>query len=104
MHTLVVRMSTDPSRAEEVTRHLEDVAGWAQRQPGFVTGQWLGSLDGRAGIGVVVFDSEDAASKAAQGPRGYRRVDDRAWNIEDVTVYEQLAAAGPPPPARITAT
>jgi hypothetical protein len=94
MHTLVVQMSTDPSRVEEVARHFrEDVAGWAERQPGFVTGQWLGSPDARAGIGVVVFDSEDAANRAAQGPRSHRRDDGRAWNIEAVTVYEQLASA-----------
>ncbi len=94
MHTLVVQMSTDPARAEEVARHLrEDVAGWAKRQPGFITGQWLRSPDGRAGIGVVVFDSENAATKAAQGPRSYPRDHDRAWNIEDVTVYQQLTTA-----------
>jgi Antibiotic biosynthesis monooxygenase len=92
MHTLVVQMSTDPARAEEVARHLrEDVAGWAKRQPGFITGQWLRSPDRRAVIGAVAFDSEDAATKAAQGPRSYPRDDDRAWNIEDVTVYQQLA-------------
>jgi hypothetical protein len=97
MHTLVVQMSLDPSRPDQVARHLrEDVAGWASRQPGFVTGQWLRSPDGRTGMGVVVFASEDAATTAAQGPRGYRRDDSRAWNIEDVTVYQQLttAAAG----------
>ena len=94
MYTLVVQMSTDPSRAEAVARHFrEDVAGWARRQPGFVTGQWLSSPDGKTGIGVVVFDSEEAASRAAHGPRSYRRDDDRAWNIEDVAVYEQLASA-----------
>jgi hypothetical protein len=43
-----------------------------------VTGQWLASPDGRTGIGVVVFDSEDAANRATQGPRSYRRDDDRA--------------------------
>lgn len=94
MHTIVVRMSTDPARAEAVARHFrEDVAGWARRQPGFVTGQWLGSPDGGTGIGVVVFDSEDAASRAAQGPRSHARDADRAWNIEDVAVYEQIASA-----------
>ena len=94
MHTLVVQMSLDPARPEEAARHLrEDVAGWAKRQPGFVTGQWLSSPDGRAGMGVVVFTSEDAAVAAAQGPRGYQRDDDRAWNIEGVTVYHQLATA-----------
>jgi Antibiotic biosynthesis monooxygenase len=94
MHTLVVQISIDPARAEEVARHLrEDVAGWAKRQPGFVTGQWLRSPDGRAGMGVVVFTTEDAASTAAQGPRSYARDDGRAWNIEDVTVYQQLTTA-----------
>lgn len=94
MHALVVQMSTDPARPEEVARHLrEDVAGWAKRQPGFVTGQWLRSPDGRTGIGVVVFASEDAAATAAQGPRSYRHDDDRAWNIEGVTVYQQLTTA-----------
>lgn len=94
MHTLVVQMSIDPSRPEEVSRHLrEDVAEWAKRQPGFVTGQWLRSLDGRAGMGVVVFASEDAAATAAQGPRSHRHDGDRAWNIENVTVYQQVSTA-----------
>lgn len=95
MHALVVEMSTDPSRAQEVARHLrEDVTGWAARQPGFVTGRWLASPDGRTGIGVVVFESEDAADRAAKGPRSHPHDDDRAWNVVDVTVYEQLASAG----------
>jgi hypothetical protein len=61
-----------------------------------VTGQWLRGPDGRAGRGVVVFASEDAAARAAQGPRSYPRDDDRAWNIEGVTVYQQLTMARPP--------
>jgi len=94
MHTLLVQMSIDPSRAEEISRHLrEDVVGWARQQPGFIAGQWLRSADGKEGIGVVVFASEDAASRAAQGPRRYPHDDNRAWNIESVTVYEQLTSA-----------
>jgi hypothetical protein len=94
MHTMVVLMSTDPSRPEEVARHLrEDVLGWAKRQPGFVSGQWLRSADRRGGMGVVVFASEDAATIAARGPRSSPRDGNRAWNIENVTVYEQLTSA-----------
>ncbi len=94
MHTLVVQMSTDPTRPDEVSRHLrEDVAGWARRQPGFVAGQWLRSPDGRTATGVVVFTSDDAATAAAQGPRSYPRDDDRAWNIENVAVYQQVTTA-----------
>jgi len=91
---MVVQMSTDPSRPEEVARHLrDDVAGWASQQPGFVSGQWLRSADGSGGMGVVVFASEDAATTAARGPRNHARDDNRAWNIDSVTVYEQLASA-----------
>jgi hypothetical protein len=94
MQTLVVQMSLDPARAEEAARHVrQDFVGWARRQPGFVAGQWLRSPDGRAGLGVVVFASEDSAARAAQGPRSYPRDDDRAWNIEGVTVYQQLTTA-----------
>ena len=94
MHTMVVQISTDPSRPEQVARHLhEDVVGWAKQQPGFVSGQWLISADRRGGMGVVVFASEDAATTAAQSPRNYPRDEDRAWNIENVTVYEQLSSA-----------
>ena len=66
---------------------------WAKRQPGFVNGQWLRSPDGHRAVGVVVFDSQDAATIAAQGPRRYAHDDSRAWNIDGVSVYEQLITA-----------
>ena len=53
----------------------------------------LRSPDGGEGIGVIVFASPDAAASAARGPRSYPRDDSRAWNVEDVTVYEQLTSA-----------
>ena len=94
MHTMVVWMSIDPARADEAARHLrEDVVAWTRQQPGFVNGQWLRSPDGSEGIGVVVFASGDAAASAARGPRGNPRDDGRAWNVETVTVYEQLTSA-----------
>ena len=94
MHTMVVRMSIDPARAGEAAGHLrEDVVVWARQQPGFVAGQWLRSPDGSEGIGVIVFASGDAAASAARGPRSYPRDDSRAWNVENVTVYEQLISA-----------
>jgi hypothetical protein len=94
MHTMVVQMSIDPSRADEVARHLrEDIVGWARQRPGFVSGQWLLGADRSEGMGIVVFASEDAATGAAQGPRNFPRDDKRAWNVESVTVYEQLTSA-----------
>jgi hypothetical protein len=44
-------------------------------------------------MGVVIFVSEDAATAAAQGPRRLPRDEDRAWNVEDVTIYEQVTSA-----------
>jgi hypothetical protein len=94
MHTMVVQMSIDPSRTDVVTRHLrEDIVSWARQQPGFVSGQWLLGPGQDHGMGVVVFASEDAAAAAAQGPRGFPRDETRAWNVEDVTVYQQVTSA-----------
>lgn len=94
MHTLVVRMSLDPSRTELVTRHFhEDVVSWVRQQPGFMNGQWLIDPERDQALGIVVFATEDAATAAAQGPRHYQNDRDRAWNIEDVTVYEQVTSA-----------
>jgi hypothetical protein len=94
MHTIVVRMSIDPSRSAVVARHLrEDIVSWARQQPGFVSGQWLLDPGTQQGMGVVVFSSADAATAAARGPRGFPRDEARAWNVEDVTVYEQVSSA-----------
>ena len=41
----------------------------------------------------VVFASPDTAASAARGPRSHPRDDSRAWNVENVTVYEQLTSA-----------
>ena len=93
-HTLVVRMSADPSRRDDVVRHLrEDVVPWARSRPGFVAGQWLLDPGGARGAGVLVFDSRESAEQAARGPRGYTRDETRAWNVEAVEVYEQVGAA-----------
>ena len=93
MHTMVIQMSTDPSRTDAVARHLrEDIVSWARQQPGFVSGQWLLGAGHDQGMGVVVFATEDDAVAAAQSPRSYPRDDNQAWNIEDVAVYQQVAS------------
>jgi hypothetical protein len=94
MHTLVVTMTTDPARSDEVSRHLrEDVTAWAKRQPGFVSGEWLLSDTQETGLGLVSFDSAEAATHAAGGPQGGGHDDQRAWNIDSVRVYGQVATA-----------
>lgn len=94
MNVMLVTLKLDPSRSEEVDRHLrEDVVSWATRQAGFVSGQWLRRADGQQGLGVVVFDSEDQANAAAFGPRSQPSVEGRAWNTESVAVFELVAQA-----------
>jgi len=94
VNTMVVTMKVDPDRGEEVDRHLrDDVTAWAKRQPGFVTGQWLRLSGGDHGLGVVVFDTEEHATAAAQGPRSQPWVEGRAWNTESVSVLTQIATA-----------
>ena len=94
MRTMVVQMTLDPARPDEVDRHLrEDVVAWAKQQPGFISGRWLRSLDSTAGMGVVTFDSEDAANAAAATPRSLVYPEDKAWAIARVDIYEQVAEA-----------
>ena len=94
MHMLVVTMTTDPVRSDDVSRHLrEDVTAWARRQPGFVSGEWLLSDDLDHGIGLVTFDSAEAATEAAAGPRRSGQDDRRAWNVDSATVYRHVASA-----------
>ena len=94
MSTLVVSMTTDPDRSADVSCHLRnDVTGWARQQPGFVSGEWLISEGGDAGLGVLVFDTAETATRAAAGPRHYQHDDRRAWNIVGVTVFEPVASA-----------
>lgn len=94
MNLMLVSLKLDPSRIEEVDRHLrEDVVSWATRQTGFVSGQWLRRVDGQQGLGLVVFDTEEQANAAADGPRSQPSVQGRAWNTENVAVFELVAQA-----------
>ncbi len=94
MYAMVVRMSLDPDRRSDVIAHLRrDVVGFACGLPGFVSGQWFCSTDGVDGLGVVLFDAEADVVAAARGPRATQHDVERAWNIENVQVFEQVARA-----------
>jgi hypothetical protein len=94
MNTMVVTMTLDAARSDEVDRHFrEDVAPWASRQPGFVSGQWLRLSGGAQGFGIVVFDSQEHADAAAIGPRSAPSVEGRAWNTDSVVVFDQVVRA-----------
>lgn len=95
MHIMVVRMATDPNRSGEVLRHLEeDAKRRVSSRAGYIGGRWLLAEDRRHAVGVIRFDSAEAAQAAAiAGPR--RAMDDhsdKAWNVVGVNVFEQVAA------------
>jgi hypothetical protein len=87
-------MTLDPERLEQVRQHVEnDVAPWATAQPGFVSGEWLFSRDARRCLGVVRFDSPEAAEKAAAGPRNSPAIPTLAWRIDAVDVLDPVVEA-----------
>jgi hypothetical protein len=94
MHTMVVRMSIDPSRADEVARHFRyDIVGWAKRQPVSSPANGCAAPTG----GRVWAWSSSPLGKPLPPLRRARATtpatNDRAWNIDSVTVYEQLTSA-----------
>lgn len=92
--TMVVNMTVDPSRGDEVDRHFrDDVRPWAQGQPGFLGAQWIRLVDGDRGMGLVTFETQDQAHAAARGPRMAPHVDGRAWNTDSVEVYVVVTEA-----------
>jgi len=64
MHAVVVRVSIgDAEIAERGLR--ERVVPGISSAPGFVAGYWTRSDDGRNGLSILVFESEDAARAVA---------------------------------------
>lgn len=62
MHAVVVRVTVkDADKAQEELR--SQVVPRASQSPGFVAGYWTRS--GNTGLSMILFESEDAARKAA---------------------------------------
>ena len=69
----MVTVEGDADRRDEARELLETFTiPAAKGMSGFVTGTWMRSADGTSGRGVVLLESEEAASalasRAAQGP------------------------------------
>ena len=65
MHAVVVRVNI--GEVEVARKGLrEQVVPRASQAPGFVAGYWTSSEDGHNGLSMVVFESEDAARRAAE--------------------------------------
>ena len=87
MHAVVVRVTIkDEDAATKVLR--EEVVPRASQAPGFVTGYW--TRKGDKGLSMIVFESEQGASGAAEAVR--TGMPD-AVTLDDVEVREVVANA-----------
>ena len=71
---------------------LERVVPAASQAPGFVAGYWTRSEDNK-GLGMVVFESEDAARAAAERIRSDGSPTPDAVTLDNVEVREVVASA-----------
>ena len=91
MHAVVVKVTiNDLEPATEMLR--SEVVPRASAAPGFVAGYWTRADDGRNGLSMIVFESQDAAQAVAQqlqssGPPG------EGVTLDSVEVREVVANA-----------
>ena len=85
MHAMVVQVKIDPDRFDEAEQGLNEfVVPTVKAQPGFVRGTWVHDRVKNRGVGIAVYESEDAA-KAALASFEEMRVSPEAAN-DPVTV------------------
>ena len=89
MHAVVVKVTI--SDREAATQGLrDDVIPAVSQAPGFVAGYWTRKVGSDQGLSMAVFESEDAASAAAERVRSMAP---DAVNVDDVEVREVVASA-----------
>ena len=89
MHAVVVRVTIKDREA--ATQGLrDDVVPAVSQAPGFVAGYWTRKEGSDQGLSMTVFESEDAASAAAERVRSMAP---DAVNVDDVEVREVVASA-----------
>jgi heme-degrading monooxygenase HmoA len=90
MHGVVVKVNLKD--ADQAQQRLEsEVVPRVSSQPGFVHGYWLRSDDGKSGLSVVLFDSEEAARAGAEMAR--QAVPTDVVTLDSIEVREVVASA-----------
>jgi hypothetical protein len=90
MHAVVVRVSiSDFETARQGLR--DEVVPRASQAPGFVNGYWTRSDDGTNGLGMVLFESEEAARAASE--RMGEAPNPDAVTVESVEIREVVEHA-----------
>jgi hypothetical protein len=88
MHAVVTQVTIEDFESARANLH-EQVVPRASQAPGFVAGYWTRLADDR-GIGIMVFESEDAAKAAQEQVRSAPRV---GASVADLQVAEVVAHA-----------
>jgi hypothetical protein len=91
MHAVFVRLTLEPSRADEAEKLLHEVVVPTARQAtGFQTGYWARSDDSTKGTSVEVFDTETNAKAFVDS---MQIVPGSPVSIDSVDIMEILASA-----------
>jgi heme-degrading monooxygenase HmoA len=89
MHAVVVRVKIEDF--ETARKHLaEEVVPGVSQAPGFQAGYWTRSEDGRNGMAMILFDSQESAQAATEPIRAAAT---GGVTLEDVEVREVVEHA-----------
>ena len=93
MHAVVAKVNIggDLETAQQGLR--DQVIPRVSQAPGFVAGYWTRSDDGRDGLSMIVFDSEEGARRAAQMIQGPEAMRPETVTVESVEVREVVGNA-----------
>lgn len=69
MHAIVGTSTIDTSRGEEAVKMAQSILANVREAPGFVSGAFTRSADGRGGRSMMLFESEEAARAVAANAR-----------------------------------
>jgi heme-degrading monooxygenase HmoA len=90
MHATVVKVTiNDSDAAEEYLKN--EVVPRVSGAPGFKAGWWTRSLDRSNGMGVVVWESEEAANRAVEALKA--QASSGHVELQDIEVREVVANA-----------
>jgi hypothetical protein len=75
MHAVIGKVSIEPGREDEAADHLRtNVLPRVKEAPGVVAAYWVAPQDGH-GMGITIFDSEEAARQGAEMAQNAPRPD-----------------------------
>jgi hypothetical protein len=90
MHGVIVKVNIKETDAA-TERLKSEIVPRVSSAPGFVNGYWLRSDDGKNGLSVVLFDSEDSARAGAEMAR--QAVPTDVVTLDEIEVREVVASA-----------